>query len=351
MTKRARVIYNPVSGRELIKKALPDILRVYEKAGYETSAFCTEPEPFSAKKEARRAALAGFDLVVAAGGDGTINEVVDGISELERRPKMAIIPAGTTNDYARALHIPRHDFVKAAEVIYKDQTVKMDIGKVKTKQQERHMVNIGAAGYLTEVTYEVPANMKAIFGNLAYFVKGAEMLPRIRPVYLNLEYEGGVYQGKASMFFAALTNSVGGFEEIAPDKVFGDGKFTLIIVKTSNLLEILRLVTHLMNGGKHVNSSKILYVKTDYIRATTLGPNRLMINVDGEYGGDAPVEFIALRQHVEMVADTDSMEIDIDPRDLDAELKEEAFIEQLKQLEESEPMSPDDVEIDSTLNE
>ncbi len=107
MQKRARVIYNPTSGRELLKQKMVDILNIFEQAGYETSAYATTPAKDSAKNEARRAAEAGFELVVAAGGDGTINEVVNGIAPLKKRPKMAIIPAGTTNDYARALHIPR----------------------------------------------------------------------------------------------------------------------------------------------------------------------------------------------------------------------------------------------------
>ena len=107
--KRARIIYNPTSGRETLRSDLVDILAIYEKAGYETSAFATTPAPNSAKNEATRAAEDGFDLIVAAGGDGTLNEVVNGIAGLEHRPTLAIIPAGTTNDYARALRIPRDD--------------------------------------------------------------------------------------------------------------------------------------------------------------------------------------------------------------------------------------------------
>ena len=84
----------------MVKRDMLDILNVYEQAGYETSTFATTPAPMSAQNEATRAAKAGFDLIVAAGGDGTINEVVNGIAPLEKRPMMAIIPAGTTNDYA-----------------------------------------------------------------------------------------------------------------------------------------------------------------------------------------------------------------------------------------------------------
>ena len=147
--KKARVIYNPTSGKELIKKNLADILSILEECGYEASAFATTPEENSARNEAHRAARAGFDLLVAAGGDGTINEVVNGIAPLKRRPKMAIIPAGTTNDYARALKIPRDNIVKAAEVIKKNQTVKMDIGQA----GKNYFINIAAGGHLTELTY------------------------------------------------------------------------------------------------------------------------------------------------------------------------------------------------------
>lgn len=335
MRKRARLIYNPTSGREQVKKVLSDILNVYENAGYEASAYCTTPEPLCAQKEAERCADDGFDLIVAAGGDGTINEVINGIAGKEKRPKMAIIPAGTTNDYARALHIPRDNLVNAAKVIEKDQSVHMDIGKVITEKKERYFMNIAAAGVLSEVTYDVPPNVKSLFGSLAYFAKGAEVLPRVGKVPIRVEYDKGVYEGNASMLFVALTNSVGGFEKIAPDKTLGDGMFTLIIVKTTNIVEILRLITLLMNDGKHVDHPGIVYTKTSQVKATTLNDDRLMINIDGEYGGDAPAKFQNIRQHIEMVTDLDSMSLDVDTRDIDAEEKESDFIKQVTELEQS----------------
>ncbi|MEC6748427.1 diacylglycerol kinase family lipid kinase [Marinilactibacillus sp. XAAS-LB27] len=334
MRKRARIIYNPTSGREQVKRSLPDILKVYEDFGYDTSAYCTTTEPLSAQKEAKRCADEQFDLVIAAGGDGTINEVINGIAVAEKRPKVAIIPAGTTNDYARALHVPRGNLVAAAKVIEKDQSVFMDIGKVSTASEERFFMNIGAAGFLSEVSYEVPANMKSLFGSLAYFAKGAELLPRIGKVPVRVEYDDGVYEGQASMVFVALTNSVGGFEEIAPDKTLGDGKFTLIIVKATNLVEIMRLVTLLMNDGKHINSPNIVYTKTSKVVTETIGDRKLMINIDGEYGGDAPATFINYRQHIEMVGDIDGMKLDIDTRDATMEEKETDFIKQVSELEE-----------------
>lgn len=302
MQKRCRIIYNPTSGREAMKNNLVDILNILERAGYETSAYATTPEPNSAKNEAERTAKAGFNLIVAAGGDGTINEVVNGIAPLKHRPKLGIIPAGTTNDYARALKIPREDPIGAAKVIAKGQTIKMDIGEA----GKNWFVNIAAGGLLTELTYGVPSQVKSLFGYLAYLVKGAELLPQIKPIKMHLEYDGGTYDGKASMFFLALTNSIGGFEQIVPDASLDDGKFTLIVVKTSNLIEILQLITMVLNGGKHVNDPRILYVKTSKLVAKPVD-EKMMINVDGEYGGDAPMTFKNHRQHLEIFANTDEI--------------------------------------------
>ncbi|WP_125706326.1 diacylglycerol kinase [Lacticaseibacillus daqingensis] len=298
MVQRARLIYNPTSGNEGMKRYVADILAVMEAAGYEASAYQTTPAPFAAKKEAARATEAGFDLIVAAGGDGTINEVVNGVAPYEQRPKMAIIPAGTTNDYARALRIPREDPVAAAKIILKGQTLKMDIGQA----NNHYFMNIAAGGMLTELTYAVPSEFKSIFGYFAYVLKGAEMLPGVRSVPLHLEFDDGTYDGPASMFLLAMTNSIGGFEQIVPDASLGDGKFSLIVVKTGNLGDMLVLMAKVLNGGKHVDDANIIYAKTAKLVATRTDGEEMKINLDGEYGGSAPMTFVNLKQHIEMYA-------------------------------------------------
>ncbi|MCF6419729.1 MAG: diacylglycerol kinase [Furfurilactobacillus sp.] len=333
MGQRARVIYNPTSGREALKRDLIDILNVFEQAGYETSAYATTPEPDSAKNEAHRAALEGFDLVVAAGGDGTINEVVNGIAGLEKRPKMAIIPAGTTNDYARALRIPRDEPLNAAKVVLKNQTVKMDIGQA----GETYFINIAGGGLLTELTYDVPSDMKTIFGYLAYLVKGAELLPQIKPIQMSIEYDDGKFEGEASMFLLGLTNSIGGFEQIVPDASLDDGKFSLLIVKTASMPQLLRLMTLVLNGGRHINDPLVIYKKTSKVIAKPLNSDRMMINLDGEYGGDAPMTFIDHKQHIEMFADLDAIP-DEQLTGEDRAIEEDArkFVEEVDKLPEGQ---------------
>ena len=169
--KRARIIYNPTSGREIFKKHLPDVLAKLENAGYETSCHATTG-PGDATEAARIAVKRKYDIVIAAGGDGTFNEVVNGLAEQEYRPKLGLIPVGTTNDFARALHIPR-DILAATDVIVNGQTIPIDIGRM----NDKYFVNIAGGGRITELTYEVPIKLKTMLGQLAYYIKGIEMLP------------------------------------------------------------------------------------------------------------------------------------------------------------------------------
>lgn len=339
--KRARLIYNPTSGQEIMKKNVADVLEILEGFGYETSAFQTTAAKDSAKNEAKRAAEAGFDLVIAAGGDGTINEVVNGIAPLENRPKMAIIPTGTTNDYARALKVPRSNPIEAAKLIGKNQTILMDIGLAKNEKngfyQEHYFINIAAAGTLTELTYSVPSQLKTMFGYLAYVVKGAELLPQVQFTPVRVTHDGGVFEGSISMIFVALTNSIGGFEQIVPDAKLDDGNFTLIMVKTGNLFEILQLIGQVLDGGKHIESDLIEYIKTRSLSIENLSSDsRLLLNLDGEFGGDAPVELYNLQNHIEFFADTDLVSdeaITLDTEQVDRENMAKRFIEESSHID------------------
>ncbi|HFH9915368.1 TPA: diacylglycerol kinase family lipid kinase [Streptococcus suis] len=339
--KRARLIYNPTSGQEIMKKNVAEVLDILEGFGYETSAFQTTPEKDSAKNEARRAALAGFDLVIAAGGDGTINEVVNGIAPLEKRPKMAIIPTGTTNDYARALKVPRGNPVEAAKLIGKNQSILMDIGLAKNQKngihQEHYFINIAAAGTLTELTYSVPSQLKTMFGYLAYVVKGAELLPQVQFTPVRVSHDQGIFEGSVSMIFVALTNSIGGFEQIVPDAKLDDGNFTLLMVKTGNLFEILHLIRQVLDGGKHIDSELIEYIKTKKLTIEQFNTeNRLLLNLDGEFGGDAPVELYNLQNHIEFFADTDLVSdeaITVDMEQVDRENMAKRFIEETDHMD------------------
>ncbi|MBO1513062.1 diacylglycerol kinase [Metabacillus bambusae] len=295
--KKARIIYNPTSGRELFKKHLPEVLQKFEQAGYETSCHATTCEG-DAIQAAKVAGERGFDLIVAAGGDGTINEVVNGIAELEERPQLAVIPVGTTNDFARAIGIPLNNVIQAVEVILNGEPQKIDIGRV----NDHYFINIAGGGRLTELTYEVPSKLKTMVGQLAYYLKGMEMLPSIRPSEVEIEYDGKLFQGEIMLFLVSLTNSVGGFEKLAPDSKLNDGMFDLLILKKANLAEFIR-VASLALRGEHINDEHIIYTKANRVKVTN--NDKMQLNLDGEYGGLLPGEFVNLYQHIDVMMSSD----------------------------------------------
>ncbi|MBY7142686.1 diacylglycerol kinase [Virgibacillus sp. NKC19-3] len=290
--RKARIIYNPTSGREIFKKELPTVLERLEIAGYETSAHATTREG-DATDAARAAVERKYDLIVVAGGDGTINEVINGIAEQANRPKLGIIPGGTTNDFARALNIPR-DIQKAVDIILADQSMFLDIGKV----NGHYFMNIAGGGKLTELTYDVPSKLKTMLGHLAYYVKGIEMLPSLKPIQTKIEYDGNVIDEDIMLFLVANTNSVGGFEKLAPDAKLNDGYFDLLILRKTNLADFIRIAT-LALRGLHLESENIIYVQAKNINVST--DEKMQLNIDGEFGGLLPGEFVNLQQHIELL--------------------------------------------------
>lgn len=296
--KRARIIYNPTSGRELFRKHLPEVLEKMEIAGYETSCHATTCEG-DATAAAIKAVERKFDLIVAVGGDGTLNEVVSGVSTFEKRPKIGLIPMGTTNDFARAVHIPR-DINKAVDIIIQGESIPVDVGMM----NERYFINIAGGGRMTELTYEVPSKLKTVLGQMAYYLKGIEMIPSIRSSSVRIEYDGEVFDDKAMMFLIGLTNSVGGFEKLAPDASINDGKFTLLILKEVNMAEFIRLAS-LALRGEHLTNPHVIYAKASRISVTS--KERVMLNLDGEFGGVLPAIFQNLEKHIEVLVPIQSL--------------------------------------------
>lgn len=298
--KRARIIYNPTSGREIFKKYLPEVLQKFEQAGYETSCHATTGEG-DAIEAAKIASQRGYDLIVAAGGDGTVNEVVNGLAPMENRPTLAVIPVGTTNDFARAIGIPRDHILHAVDAILNGVKRKIDIGKV----NDHYFINIAGGGRLTELTYEVPSKLKTVLGQLAYYLKGIEILPSIRPTEVEIEYDGKLFQGEIMLFLVSLTNSVGGFEKLAPDSKLNDGMFDLIILKKANIAEFIR-VASLALRGDHIRDEHVIYTKANRVKVKT--NEKMQLNLDGEYGGLLPGEFENLYQHIEIVMSKEKAE-------------------------------------------
>ncbi|MFF2093326.1 diacylglycerol kinase [Paenibacillus sp. NPDC058174] len=293
--KRARLIYNPTSGREEMKRRLPDILQKLDQAGIEASCHATTGEG-DATLAAAEAAERGYDMIIAAGGDGTLYEVINGLAEKPNLPPLGILPLGTTNDFARAMGIPRH-WEYACDLIIQQYTRPIDVGKA----NNRYFINIAGGGSLTELTYDVPSKLKTMIGQLAYYMKGLEKMTRLRPTQLSFEAAGvGGFDGEFMLFLICNSNSVGGFEKLAPESKVDDGLFDVILLKKCNLAEFIRLATMALRG-EHLNDSHFIHFRTSELKVTT--PDYVQINLDGEYGGRLPFTFSVLPSHLQIFTD------------------------------------------------
>ncbi|MCA0757873.1 diacylglycerol kinase [Paenibacillus sp. N4] len=294
-TKRARLIYNPTSGREEMRKRLPDILQRLERGGIETSCHMTIGEG-DATLAAANAADRGYDMIIAAGGDGTLYEVINGLTGKENRPPLGILPVGTTNDFARAMGIPKA-WEYAVDLIVQQYSRPIDVGKA----NERYFINIAGGGSLTELTYDVPSKLKTMIGQLAYYMKGLEKMTRLRPTELKFQAAGvGEFHDEFMMFLICNSNSVGGFERLAPDSKLDDGLLDVLLIRKCNLPEFIKLVS-LAVRGEHLSDPHVLHFRTKELRVTT--PDYVQINLDGEYGGVLPCTFSVLPSHLHIFAD------------------------------------------------
>lgn len=170
----------------------------------------------------------------------------------------------------------------------------LDIGKV----NEHYFINIAGGGKLTELTYDVPIKLKTMIGQLAYYVKGIEMLPSLKPARVKIEYDGNIIDEDIMIFLVSNSNSVGGFEKLAPNAKLDDGYFDLLILRKTNLAEFIRIVTLALRGA-HLEDDKVIHVQAKHIKVTPV--EQMQLNIDGEYGGQLPGEFINLKQHIEFI--------------------------------------------------
>lgn len=300
MRPRIRLIYNPTAGKEAFRHQLADVLRILEEAGLEASAYATSGRS-DATAEAMRAWRAGFAYVVACGGDGTVNEVVSGLARAPagKRPVLGVIPAGTTNDLARALGLP-FQISDAARLIAERHALPLDLGRM---GDDRYFVNIAGCGRLTEITYEVPSRMKTMLGQIAYVMKGIERLPGLRPIHLSLKaYSKGSadyeYNHQAMLCLITNSSSVGGFERLAPKASVRDGKLDVLIVKPAHLGHMLRLATAAMRG-EHVNDEHVVYFHAERIELRSR--EEVDVNVDGEFGGSLPTVIQVMPHHLYVI--------------------------------------------------
>jgi lipid kinase YegS len=226
---------------------------------------------------ARLATRRGVDLVIAAGGDGTVNEVVNGIArtKAERKPSLAIVPLGTANDFAKGLQLPP-TVREAVEIAVHGTAVDVDVALV----NGRCFVNVSTGGFGPDITEESSSKAKARFGKLAYLFTAVRKLASLQPMHAVFETDAGVlYEGPFFFFAVGNARHTGGGTPVTPMADYSDAQLDLAIVTGDKRRNFLSLLPDL-RSGKHPDDADVLYVKTREVRVRAL--DKFAVNADGE---------------------------------------------------------------------
>ena len=224
MDKKLLLIFNPHSGKAKIKNRLFDIVNIFAKDGWEIQAYPTQRENDAYEFIKERGAE--FDRIVASGGDGTLNEAVRGIMSISKdsRPELGYIPAGTVNDFASNLKIPKN-MTAAAQKIVDGAPFKCDIGKF----NDRNFVYVAAFGAFTNVSYETPQQNKNTLGQMAYFLEGIKQLHMLPSYKLKITCDEEEIVGEFVLVMVSNSNHIAGFKTVTSLKAdLNDGLFDFI---------------------------------------------------------------------------------------------------------------------------
>lgn len=285
MVKKLLFIINPKSGKGQIKNHLLHIIDMFVKNGYDVTAYTTQ-----STLDAKRKILAEgyiYDLIVCSGGDGTLNEVVSGIMEKELNIPVGYIPAGSTNDFATSLRIPKN-MKKAAELVIKGEPFRCDVGLF----NEHYFNYVAAFGAFTIVSYATSQQMKNVLGHQAYILEAMKRFSSIKSSHMIISWEsprGSQWDNhvvEGEFVFGMITNSssVGGFKNIVNQPIYlDDGLFEVTLIeKPKNAIEMQEILTSLIMVDS--KSENVHEFKTS--RLVISSPEKIAWVLDGEYGGN-----------------------------------------------------------------
>lgn len=277
MDKKMLFIYNPRAGKAQIRSNLLDIIDTFVKAGYEVTAYPTQASGDAVKAVKER--HAGYDIVVCSGGDGTLDEVVTGMMQCEKKLPIGYVPAGSTNDFANSLKIPKN-MIKAADVVVRGRNFACDIGAF----NEDSFIYVAAFGIFTNVSYETKQDIKNVLGHAAYLLEGVKTLPSVRSYPLKITCDDRMIEGEFLYGMITNSHSVGGFRGITGQNVqLNDGLFEVTLIRRpSNPLELNNIILALVD--KRVKSEHIYSLTAARIVVDAKEP--LAWTLDGEFGGD-----------------------------------------------------------------
>lgn len=274
---KSRLIVNPVSGTEVASSQLALINKRLREHADNLDIVMTIGEG-DAARAAATAVRDGYDRLFVAGGDGTLNEAVNGVGAIPggfEAVTFAVIPLGTGNDFATALGIPS-GVESAVAAIAGGRTVAVDVGRL----NERYFINVSAGGFIAEVSDAVDPKLKTLAGKLAYLIGGAQVLFSHEPVAARVRtFSGRDTHVTLTIFAVCNSRLIGGGRLIAPEASIDDGLFDVCLIEDMPTIEFLALLRRVASG-EHVGDDRVVYFRTPDLELTFARPTK--VNTDGE---------------------------------------------------------------------
>jgi diacylglycerol kinase (ATP) len=286
------VILNPAAGTVKDVDALVERIRRLPDA-----EVCVTAKAGAALQATRTALGKGCEMIVAAGGDGTLNEVINGLRDEASAVAVGLIPLGTGNDFARTLGLPT-DVDKAIALLQAGHTRAIDLVRV-TSDEVRYFVNVSAGGFSGLVDEKLTLEMKKTWGPLAYLRSAAAALPDLRAYRTTLSLDN-TESLTLSLYNVVIANGryVGGGTFIAPEASIDDGLLDIILIQERSAAELALLAAQVALGN-HLSSDAIVFRRAAKI-AVNSKPG-MWFNVDGELVGNEPAEFAVLPRALQFV--------------------------------------------------
>jgi diacylglycerol kinase (ATP) len=271
------LVINPSSGDNRGAEAGEMLHERLSRGGGELQRVLTE-RPGDATRAGERAAREGFDRLYVAGGDGTLNEALNGVGSVPgglSRVTFGVVPLGTGNDFAAALGLDA-DLDSVLEVLALGATTAVDVGVM----NERLFVNASAGGFVAEVSDAVDSTLKTVAGKLAYLVGGAQVLLEHEPIGVRLRGPG--VEGREHLLeLFAVSNAplIGGGKRVAPHALIDDGQLDVCLVESMTTLELVGLLAQ-AREGTHLSDPRVSYFCAERLSFEFAAP--IKVNTDGE---------------------------------------------------------------------
>ena len=279
--KRLHLIINPNAGTRQGRRFLPEIISAFNRAEYLTSVYVTEKRGDAVSFARAHAGKA--DLIVACGGDGTLNDVITGLQLGGHKTPLGYIPCGSTNDFASGLGLPTAPLL-ACEAITSGSPRTLDVGLF---APDRYFCYTASFGAFTSVSWSTPQNVKNVLGHAAYILEGIRSLADIRPIHMKITADGQQYEN--DYIFGAVCNStsLGGVLKLENSEVhMNDGLFeALFIPFPPDLIVLNQILTALRTH--HYDDPSLRFLRAS--RFTFEGSPDLKWTLDGEEADGAQV--------------------------------------------------------------